>query len=59
MRYDAGSLHEEFGAHFRLVESSKELPHTLRNHAAIPLLLLPPKLEPDVFRLGSRYRRLS
>lgn len=27
MRYDAGSLHEEFGARFRLIESSKEL-HT-------------------------------
>jgi len=28
MRYDAGSLHEEFGARFRLVESSKELHRT-------------------------------
>jgi 2-polyprenyl-3-methyl-5-hydroxy-6-metoxy-1,4-benzoquinol methylase len=28
MRYDAGSLHGEFGARFRLVESSKELHHT-------------------------------
>jgi 2-polyprenyl-3-methyl-5-hydroxy-6-metoxy-1,4-benzoquinol methylase len=28
MRYDAGSLHEQFGARFRLVESSKELHHT-------------------------------
>lgn len=28
MRYDAESLHDEFGAHFRLVESSKELHHT-------------------------------
>ena len=27
MTYDAGSLHGEFGAHFRLIESSKEL-HT-------------------------------
>jgi 2-polyprenyl-3-methyl-5-hydroxy-6-metoxy-1,4-benzoquinol methylase len=28
MRYDAESLHEEFGQRFRLVESSKELHHT-------------------------------
>lgn len=28
MRYDAESLHSEFGARFRLVESSKELHHT-------------------------------
>jgi 2-polyprenyl-3-methyl-5-hydroxy-6-metoxy-1,4-benzoquinol methylase len=28
MRYDAESLHREFGARFRLVESSKELHHT-------------------------------
>ncbi len=28
MRYGAESLHEEFGARFRLVESSKELHHT-------------------------------
>jgi SAM-dependent methyltransferase len=28
MRYDAGSLHAEFGARFRLVESSKELHRT-------------------------------
>jgi 2-polyprenyl-3-methyl-5-hydroxy-6-metoxy-1,4-benzoquinol methylase len=28
MRYDAESLHEEFGTHFRLVESSKELHQT-------------------------------
>ena len=28
MRYDAGSLHAEFGARFRLVESSKELHET-------------------------------
>jgi 2-polyprenyl-3-methyl-5-hydroxy-6-metoxy-1,4-benzoquinol methylase len=28
MRYDAGSLHDEFGARFRLVESSKEPHHT-------------------------------
>jgi 2-polyprenyl-3-methyl-5-hydroxy-6-metoxy-1,4-benzoquinol methylase len=28
MRYDAESLHDEFGARFRLVESSKELHHT-------------------------------
>jgi 2-polyprenyl-3-methyl-5-hydroxy-6-metoxy-1,4-benzoquinol methylase len=28
MRYDAGSLHGEFGARFRLVESSKELHQT-------------------------------
>jgi 2-polyprenyl-3-methyl-5-hydroxy-6-metoxy-1,4-benzoquinol methylase len=28
MRYDAGSLHSEFGARFRLVESSQELHHT-------------------------------
>jgi SAM-dependent methyltransferase len=28
MRYDADSLHAEFGAHFRLVESSKELHQT-------------------------------
>jgi len=28
MRYDADSLHEEFGARFRLVESSKELHQT-------------------------------
>jgi 2-polyprenyl-3-methyl-5-hydroxy-6-metoxy-1,4-benzoquinol methylase len=28
MRYDAESLHTEFGAHFRLVESSKELHDT-------------------------------
>lgn len=28
MRYDAESLHGEFGAHFRLVESSKELHET-------------------------------
>jgi 2-polyprenyl-3-methyl-5-hydroxy-6-metoxy-1,4-benzoquinol methylase len=28
MRYDAESLHEEFGTRFRLVESSKELHHT-------------------------------
>jgi len=25
VRYDADSLHDQFGAHFRLVESSKEL----------------------------------
>ena len=28
MRYDAESLHGEFGARFRLVESSKALHHT-------------------------------
>jgi len=28
VRYDAGSLHGEFGERFRLVESSKELHHT-------------------------------
>ena len=28
MRYDAESLHQEFGSRFRLVESSKELHHT-------------------------------
>jgi hypothetical protein len=28
MRYDAESLHHEFGARFRLVESSKELHQT-------------------------------
>jgi SAM-dependent methyltransferase len=28
MRYDAESLHDQFGTHFRLVESSKELHHT-------------------------------
>ena len=28
MRYDADSLHREFGARFRLIESSKELHHT-------------------------------
>jgi SAM-dependent methyltransferase len=28
MRYDAGSLHDEFGARFRLVESSNELHET-------------------------------
>jgi 2-polyprenyl-3-methyl-5-hydroxy-6-metoxy-1,4-benzoquinol methylase len=28
MRYDADSLHAEFGSHFRLMESSKELHHT-------------------------------
>lgn len=28
MRYDADSLHDQFGARFRLVESSKELHHT-------------------------------
>ena len=28
MRYDADALHDEFGARFRLVESSKELHHT-------------------------------
>jgi 2-polyprenyl-3-methyl-5-hydroxy-6-metoxy-1,4-benzoquinol methylase len=28
VRYDAESLHNEFGAHFRLVESSKEMHHT-------------------------------
>jgi 2-polyprenyl-3-methyl-5-hydroxy-6-metoxy-1,4-benzoquinol methylase len=28
MRYDAESLHREFGARFRLVESSRELHHT-------------------------------
>lgn len=28
MRYDADSLHDEFGRHFRLVESSKELHET-------------------------------
>jgi 2-polyprenyl-3-methyl-5-hydroxy-6-metoxy-1,4-benzoquinol methylase len=28
MRYDAGSLHHEFGSRFRLVESSKELHRT-------------------------------
>jgi len=28
MRYDADSLHAEFGSRFRLVESSKELHHT-------------------------------
>jgi len=28
VRYDAESLHEEFGMHFRLVESSSELHHT-------------------------------
>ena len=28
MRYDAESLHEEFGVRFRLVESSEELHHT-------------------------------
>jgi hypothetical protein len=28
LRYDADSLHHQFGARFRLVESSKELHHT-------------------------------
>ena len=28
VRYDAESLHREFGVHFRLLESSKELHHT-------------------------------
>ncbi len=28
VRYDAKSLHDEFGAHFRLVDSSSELHHT-------------------------------
>jgi hypothetical protein len=28
VRYDAGSLHGEFGARFRLVETSKELHQT-------------------------------
>ncbi len=28
MRYEAGSLHQEFGTRFRLVESTKELHHT-------------------------------
>jgi 2-polyprenyl-3-methyl-5-hydroxy-6-metoxy-1,4-benzoquinol methylase len=28
VRYDAGSLHDQFGAHFRLVESQKELHQT-------------------------------
>jgi SAM-dependent methyltransferase len=28
MRYDADSLHDEFGVHFRLVESSQEMHHT-------------------------------
>jgi 2-polyprenyl-3-methyl-5-hydroxy-6-metoxy-1,4-benzoquinol methylase len=28
MRYDAESLHEEFGAHFQLVDASEELHHT-------------------------------
>jgi SAM-dependent methyltransferase len=28
IRYDAESLHREFGGHFRLLESSKELHHT-------------------------------
>lgn len=28
VRYDAESLHDEFGAHFRLVESSSEMHHT-------------------------------
>jgi SAM-dependent methyltransferase len=28
VRYDSESLHAEFGAHFRLIESSKELHHT-------------------------------
>ena len=28
MRYDAGSLHAEFGARFRLIESSQELHRT-------------------------------
>jgi hypothetical protein len=28
MRYDAESLHREFGARFRLIESSKEVHHT-------------------------------
>jgi hypothetical protein len=28
VRYDAGALHDEFGASFRLVESSKEMHQT-------------------------------
>jgi hypothetical protein len=28
MRYDAESLHREFGGHFRLLESSKEVHQT-------------------------------
>ena len=28
MRYDTQALHREFGARFRLVESSKEVHHT-------------------------------
>jgi hypothetical protein len=28
MRYDADSLHHQFGPRFQLVESSKELHHT-------------------------------
>jgi hypothetical protein len=28
-RYDADSLHEQFGVRFRLVDSTKEMPQTL------------------------------
>jgi SAM-dependent methyltransferase len=41
VRYDAASLHDEFGKRFRLVESTKQLHHTpFGNNPAVPLLLL-------------------
>ena len=42
VRHDREDLHAQFSAHFRLIESSKELHHNaLGNRSAIPLLLLP------------------
>jgi SAM-dependent methyltransferase len=41
VRYDAESLHSEFGTHFRLLSSSKELHQTpARDHPAVFVLLL-------------------
>jgi len=48
VRYDAATLHGEFGARFELVASSSEIaPYTLRNNAAVSLLLLQADLIPE------------
>ena len=44
MRYDAESLHHEFGRHFRSLELEGIAPNTTWNHTTIPILLLPDRL---------------
>lgn len=44
-RYDAGSLHAQFGSRFRLIESTKELqPNSVRNNTTVSILFLRSRL---------------